>query len=56
VGHQLDVGGMTPGGNGCDATEIFQEGLRIPPLRLYEEGRPVDAVFAFIERNVRVPR
>jgi N-methylhydantoinase B len=56
VGHQLDVGGMTPGGNGCDATEIFQEGLRIPPLRLYEEGRPVEAVFAFIERNVRVPR
>src|SRR5215472_5363799 len=32
IGHQLDVGGMTPGGNGCDATEIFQEGLRIPPL------------------------
>ena len=34
IGHQLDVGGKTPGGNGCDATEIFQEGLRIPPLRL----------------------
>jgi N-methylhydantoinase B len=56
VGHQLDVGGMTPGGNGCDATEVFQEGLRIPPLRLYDAGRPVEAVFAFIERNVRVPR
>ena len=56
VGHQLDVGGMTAGGNGCDATEIFQEGLRIPPLRLYQAGEPVDAVFAFIERNVRVPR
>ena len=39
IGHQLDVGGKTPGGNGCDATEIFQEGLRIPPLRLYDGGR-----------------
>lgn len=56
IGHQLDVGGMTPGGNGCDATEIFQEGLRIPPLRLYDRGAPVDAIFELIERNVRVPR
>jgi len=56
IGHQLDVGGMTPGGNGCDATEIFQEGLRIPPMRLYDRGEPVEAVFEIIERNVRVPR
>src|SRR6266487_6813249 len=56
IGHQLDVGGKTPGGNGCDATEIFQEGLRIPPLRLYAAGKPVDAVFELIDRNVRVPR
>jgi len=56
IGHQLDVGGMTPGGNGCDATEIFQEGLRIPPMRLYDRGEPADAVFEIIERNVRVPR
>ena len=47
---------MTPGGNGCDATEIFQEGLRIPPMRLYDRGEAVDAVFEIIERNVRVPR
>ena len=40
IGHQLDVGGKTPGSNGCDATEIFQEGLRIPPLKLYAAGRP----------------
>src|SRR5207247_1784805 len=56
IGHQLDVGGKTPGGNGCDATEIFQEGLRIPPLKLYDAGRPVDAIFELIDRNVRVPR
>jgi N-methylhydantoinase B len=56
IGHQLDVGGKTPGGNGCDATEIFQEGLRIPPVRLYDRGEPNEAVFDFIDKNVRVPR
>ena len=56
IGHQLDVGGKTPGGNGCDATEIYQEGIRIPPLKLYDAGRPVDAIFEMIDRNVRVPR
>src|SRR5260370_28728450 len=56
VGHQLDVGGMTAGGNGRDATEIFQEGLRGPPLALDEEWRPIDAIFAFIGRDVRGPR
>ncbi len=56
IGHQLDVGGKTPGGNGCDATEIFQEGLRIPPVKLYTAGEPVEALFELIDRNVRVPR
>ena len=39
IGHQTDVGGMTAGGNGSDATEIYQEGLRIPPIKLYDAGR-----------------
>jgi len=56
IGHQLDVGGKTPGGNGCDATEVFQEGIRIPPLKLYAGGEAVEAVFELIDRNVRVPR
>ena len=56
IGHQLDVGGKTPGGNGCDATEIFQEGLRIPAIKLYTAEGPVEAVFELIDRNVRVPR
>jgi N-methylhydantoinase B len=56
IGHQLDVGGKTPGGNGCDATEIYQEGLRIPPVKLYVAGQPVEPVFEMIEKNVRVPR
>jgi len=50
------VGAKTPGGLSGDATEIYQEGLRIPALKLYEAGRPVDAIFEMIDRNVRVPR
>lgn len=56
IGHQMDVGGKTPGGNGCDATEIFQEGLRIPPLRLFRRGEPNETLFELIEKNVRIPR
>jgi N-methylhydantoinase B len=54
--HHLDVGGMTPGGNGCDATEIFQEGIRISPTKMIARGERNEAVFDFIASNVRVPR
>jgi N-methylhydantoinase B len=53
--HQTDVGGRVPGSNAADSTEVYQEGLRIPPLRLYEAGRPNETLFALIEKNVRVP-
>ena len=36
--HHTDVGGRVPGSNASDSTEIFQEGLRIPPLKLYSRG------------------
>ncbi len=55
IAHQTDMGGRVPGSMACDSTEIYQEGLRLPPLRLYEAGKPVDAIFRIIERNVRVP-
>ncbi len=53
--HQTDVGGRVPGSNAADSTEVFQEGLRIPPLPLYEAGRPNETLFALVEKNVRVP-
>ncbi len=56
IAHHTDIGGRVAGGNACDSTEIYQEGLRIPPLKLYVAGRPVQAIFDIIERNVRVPR
>lgn len=56
IAHHMDIGGMTAGGNGCDATEIYQEGLRIPPLKLYRAGEPDEAVHELLATNVRVPR
>lgn len=53
--HHLDMGGRVPGG-ACDNTEIFQDGLRIPWMRLYEEGEPSEAVFDMLRANVRVPQ
>jgi N-methylhydantoinase B len=56
IAHHTDIGGRVAGGNACDSTEIYQEGLRIPPVKLYEAGQPIQAIFDIIERNVRVPR
>ncbi len=54
--HHGDVGGRLPGSSACDNTEIFQEGLRMPWLRFYAEGEPVEEVHRLIEANVRIPR
>jgi N-methylhydantoinase B len=53
--HHTDVGGRVPGSNASDSTEIYAEGLRIPPLKLYEHGKPNTTLFRMIDRNVRVP-
>ncbi|MCY4476964.1 MAG: hydantoinase B/oxoprolinase family protein [Gammaproteobacteria bacterium] len=54
-GHWVDIGGMTPGSMSPNATELFQEGLILPPLKLFEAGSPVEAVFAIIRANSRLP-
>ena len=53
--HHLDVGGMSPGSYAASATEIFQEGLRIPPVKLFSRGLRNDALWATIGQNVRQP-
>ena len=53
--HQTDIGGRVPGSNAADSTEIYQEGLRIPPMKLMDGGVPNDTLWRMIERNVRVP-
>jgi N-methylhydantoinase B len=54
--HQSDIGGATHGAYNPGATEIWQEGLRITPLRLYEAGVVRDDVLKMIATNVRHPR
>ena len=53
--HHSDVGGGTHGGYNPAATEIFQEGLRIPPLRLYDRGVPRTDLLQMLSANVRQP-
>ena len=55
IAHHADIGGMAPGGIAGGMTEIYQEGLRIPPIRLVREGEIVDDVMDLILLNVRVP-
>ena len=54
--HWGDVGGMSPGSLSGRATEIFQEGVRIPPIRISDRGRPNDAALDLIFSNMRGPR
>jgi len=53
--HWADVGGATPGSYSGLSTSIFQEGLRMPPIKLYERGRPNHGVLRLIEANMRLP-
>jgi N-methylhydantoinase B len=54
--HWGDVGGMSPGSLSGGATEIFQEGVRIPPIRIIDRGRPNEAALDLIFANMRGPR
>lgn len=53
--HHTDLGGRVPGGNASDSNEIFEEGLRIPPVKFCEGSVPNPMVLRFIEFNSRVP-
>ncbi len=55
IGHHTDIGGRVAGGNACDSTEVYQEGLRIPPLRLFDRGEPNEGFLRLLEKNVRIP-
>src|SRR5216684_562669 len=55
VCHHIDVGGRVAGSNASDSTEIYAEGLRIAPMKLYEAGKLNQTIMTFIEKNVRLP-
>ena len=56
VGHFVEVGGMAPGGFPGEATEIFHEGLRVPPVKIIKRGKDVPEVWKMMLANVRTPR
>lgn len=53
--HWPDVGGMVPGSMSGKATEIYQEGVRIPPIKIIEQGRLNQAAMDILLANMRVP-
>jgi N-methylhydantoinase B len=56
IAHWNDVGGMAPGSISMDATEIFQEGLRLPAVKLIARGEPIRAVIDIMTVNSRLPK
>jgi len=55
IAHHVDVGGLVPGSNSIGATEIHQEGLRLPFLKLLDGGVENTTLFDIIATNVRMP-
>jgi N-methylhydantoinase B len=54
TGHWPDIGGMVPGGFSAHATEVEQEGLRLPPVKLFKRGEMDREIFSIIMSNIRV--
>ena len=54
TGHWPDTGGMVPGGFSANATEVEQEGLRLPPVKLYKQGVLDEEILSIILSNIRV--
>ena len=54
-GHMMDVGGKVPGSQVSDATSIWEEGLRIPPIKIVEGGKLNEAALAICLNNSRTP-
>jgi len=55
TGHWPDTGGSVPGGFSARATEVQQEGLRLPPVKLFREGVLQEDILSIILSNIRVP-
>ena len=53
--HFMDIGGMSPGSYSGVATEVYQEGIMIPPVRLYEAGQLNESITNILLRNSRFP-
>lgn len=56
IGHLAEIGGMVPGAFAGEATEIFHEGMRVPPVKIISAGKDVEEVWRLMLANVRTPR
>ena len=54
TGHWPDIGGMVPGGFSAHATEVEQEGLRLPPVKLFKKGVMDQEILSIILSNIRI--
>ena len=54
TGHWPDIGGAVPGGFSASATAVEQEGLRLPPVKLFKRGKLDPEIYAIITSNIRV--
>ena len=54
-GHRTDVGGPEPGSFNANATSCFAEGIRVPPIRIYAQGEPVESALDLLFANTRLP-
>jgi N-methylhydantoinase B len=54
TGHWPDIGGMVPGGFSANATEVEQEGLRLPPVKLFKKGVMDQEILSIILSNIRI--
>nr|WP_174257329.1 hydantoinase B/oxoprolinase family protein [Phytoactinopolyspora alkaliphila] len=54
-GHHDDIGGSVPGSMPSRATSVFEEGLMVPPIKLWDEGVPNEAALKIMTRNSRMP-
>lgn len=53
--HMVDTGGAVPGGYHPAATDIWQEGLRLPPIKIYDRGKPREDIIKMLQVNNRCP-
>ena len=54
-GHHDDIGGACPGSMPSSATSVYEEGLMVPPIRLWDKGVPNEAALKIMTRNSRMP-
>lgn len=55
IAHKADIGGTVPGSTYGSATELYQEGMMLPPIRIHRAGKPIDDVMRLISANTRAP-